>query len=453
MVGGGIFQRGHHFGAAQLHFDQHIGEGQQCERGVHAQATGGHGHAHTACVLQGKVGAFGGKQEGFGHHLGGIAATGQGVGTFAASGAGTAVGAFAGYAHQAQRLGGGADGLGLFGGHLVAVGFEGGGCGGIGRDDLDQRLVGGQVGQQRGAHGVGNRLPGPGGILALELVADQQGGFAAAALDFTGFVQLHVQQAKGLAVFPGLPYAHGLAVFVGGHGGVAARRAGDAHRSKVAQQAVRVATDDRIHIGQFGGHGLVGLVALVGDGHDVAHALGLEFVNGLLGRCHFFVECGGGQRARGVDGFARDGDADQAHLHTVDFLDDPGLEVGRTHRGSQCRACGGHHVAGNDRGVAAAFGQLVQKAFERGIAVVKLVVAGGEGIEADGVHHLRIDLALEEGVVQRAGVGIARMDFEQVGRAGCHLLEHGRLPGKAAQIDLGGHAVQRQFGGRKGIEL
>ena len=41
------------------------------------QATGGHGHAHTACVLQGKVGAFGGKQEGFGHHLGGIAATGQ----------------------------------------------------------------------------------------------------------------------------------------------------------------------------------------------------------------------------------------------------------------------------------------------------------------------------------------------------------------------------------------
>ena len=42
--------------------------------------------------------------------------------------------------------------------------------------------------------------------------------------------------------------------------------------------------------------------------------------------------------------------------------------------------------------------------------------------------------------------------LSRLGVLAATLLEHGRLPGKAAQIDLGGHAVQRQLG-RKRIEL
>ena len=146
-----VFQRGHDLSAAEFHFHQHIGEGQQCESGVHAQASSGHWHAHTPGVLQRKVGAFGSKQEGFGHHLSCITATRQCVGGLAARSGAAAVGAFTGHTHQAQRLGGSANGLGFFHSHLIGIGFQRGGCCGIGCQHLDLGLFGGQIGKQSGA--------------------------------------------------------------------------------------------------------------------------------------------------------------------------------------------------------------------------------------------------------------------------------------------------------------
>jgi hypothetical protein len=76
--------------------------------------------AHATRVLQCKVGALAGPQEGFGHHLGGVAAARQGVGGFAAGHAVLRVGPLAGHAHQAQGLAGGADGDGLLGATWLA---------------------------------------------------------------------------------------------------------------------------------------------------------------------------------------------------------------------------------------------------------------------------------------------------------------------------------------------
>ena len=80
------------------------------------------------------------------------------------------------------------------------------------------------------------------------------------------------------------------------------------------------------------------------------------------------------------------------------------------------------------------------------------MVAGGKRIKADAVHHLRVNRPLEEGVVQRAGQRVARMEFEQVFGAG-NGFEHRSLTGKATQLHLRGHAVQGQLGGGKGIQL
>jgi hypothetical protein len=111
------------------------------------------------------------------------------------------------------------------------------------------------------------------------------------------------------------------------------------------------------------------------------------------------------------------------------------------------RQCGRLAVAAVGR-----VGQCIQEALEDAVTVVKFVIAGDKGVKADAVHHLRIGLALEEGVVQRARDGVARVHFEQVGRAGKRL-EHRRLSSKAAQVHLRGHAIKRQLGAGKCIKL
>ena len=226
------------------------------------------------------------------------------------------------------------------------------------------------------------------------------------------------------------------AVLVLHHGGVGPRRGGHAHGLEVAQQRVRVAANDHVHIAELGRNDLVGVVAQVRQQHDVADALGLEFVDGFLRGRGFVQELGGGQGARRIGDLGRRRQAHDAHVHTVHLLDQVGL-----------------HVRG-DTGLAAfeQRAQRIQEALERGVTVVELVVAQRHRIKADGVHHLRVGLALEEGVVLRAGDRIARVQLDQVGGVG-QGLENGRLAREAAQFHLRGHAVQRQLLGRDGFEL
>ena len=455
VVGRGVFQGCHQLGTGQVHLDQHVGEGQDGVGRVHAHRACRHGNAHAACVLQGKVGTLAGGQEGFGHHLGGIAATGQGVGGFAAGHARAAVGGFAGHAHQAQGVRGGADGDGALRCHLARVAgqrLRGRGVRG-GHAHLG---AGGQLVHQGLAVGIGQGLPGACAVLALEVVANHQLGRAAALAHAAAVVKLHVHQAVGLGVFPGLANTDRAAVLVLHHGGVGPRRGGHAHGLEVAQQRVRVAANDHVHIAELGRDDLVGVVAQVRQQHDVANALGLEFVDGFLRGRGFVQELGGGQGARRIGDLGRRRQAHDAHVHTVHLLDQVGLHVRGAIGGGQCGASLRHYVGGQRGGFAGAaqggVGQRIQKALERGVTVVELVVAQRHRIKADGVHHLRVGLALEEGVVLRAGDRIARVQLDQVGGVG-QGLENGRLARKAAQFHLRGHAVQRQLLGRDGFEL
>ena len=143
----------------------------------------------------------------------------------------------------------------------------------------------------------------------------------------------------------------------------------------------------------------------MGQQHDVADALAAQGVDGGLGGFGLVAELRAGQRARGVGGFVGDGQTDDADLDGV------GL-----HLAGQWRAGGRLDVGGEHRCFAVALSQLVQEVFEDTVAVVEFVVAQGEGVKAHGVHHPRVGLALEEGVVQRAGDGITRVQLEQVGR-------------------------------------
>lgn len=316
--------------------------------------------------------------------------------------------------------------------------------------------MGCQLGNQRSAVGIGQGLPHASAVLALEAVANHQLALACAAGHAALRIELHVHETVGLGVFPGLADAHGFARLVLDHRGVGASGRSNPDRLEVTQQGVRVATDDHVHIGQLRGDLLVVVVAQVRHQHDVAHALGLEIVDGLLGRFRFVLELGGGQRARRVGRFGGNGHAHDAHVHAVDLLDGVGLQVGGGAGRGQRRAGLRHDVGrhGGRLAVAAVgrVGQGIQEALEDAVTIVKLVVAGHEGVKADAVHHLRIGLALEEGVVQRARDGVARMQLEQVGRAGKRL-EHRRLARKTTQLNLRGHAVERQLGAGKRIEL
>ena len=200
------------------------------------------------------------------------------------------------------------------------------------------------------------------------------------------------------------------------------------------------------------GHGFVGLVTLVRQGNDVTHALVFKFVNGLLGRGDFVVELGGAQGARRIDGFASHRDRHDTDFDPINLLDGPGLQVSRASRERQRGACCGHHIARKCGCFASAFAQLVQKTLEHCVTIVKLMVAGCEGIKTDGVHHLGIHSTLEKGVVKRAGQCIASVKFEQVFGT-CDRLEHRCLAGKTTQLHLCGNTVKRQFSGCKGIQL
>ena len=80
------------------------------------------------------------------------------------------------------------------------------------------------------------------------------------------------------------------------------------------------------------------------------------------------------------------------------------------------------------------------------------MVARNKGIKADGVHHLGIGLAFEQGVIQCAGSGVARMQLDDI-LAPIVSPECGSNPRKTTHINLGGHTIKPQLGIGKGIQL
>ncbi|KFB66099.1 MAG: hypothetical protein CAPSK01_004594 [Candidatus Accumulibacter vicinus] len=201
-----------------------------------------------------------------------VAAAGQGVGLFAAGNATAAVGRFAGYAHQAQRFAGDADLLLFQVFEATGKAGEGGLCGWVGSDHA---CTAGSLQRVDDARARG-RVDGDesaAGILLPKIVSDRQGHLAAAALDAAMRIEANLQQAESLGVFPGLADTDGVAVAVADDRRVGAGRSVDSDRRKIAEQGMRVATDDHVHVTELRGHCHIGCVALVGKQNDVADAL------------------------------------------------------------------------------------------------------------------------------------------------------------------------------------
>jgi hypothetical protein len=70
------------------------------------------------------------------------------------------------------------------------------------------------------------------------------------------------------------------------------------------------------------------------------------------------------------------------------------------------------------------------------VAVVELVVAELEDVEADRVHEGRVGLALEQRVVEGAGDRVAGVDLDGVGELGLELRDLGGHPWEAAELGL-----------------
>ena len=213
-----------------------------------------------------------------------------------------------------------------------------------------------------------------------------------------------------------------------------------------------VAADDHVHARELGRDGLVGVVAQVGQQHDLVHPAGAQGVDGGLGGGGFVEEGGGGVGARGELGLVLDGEAD--HAHRLAAAHDDG---GVGDAGGQ-RRTGRRADVGRQHGRLAAAGvQVVDELHEAGVGAVELVVAQGEGVEADGVHQHRVGLAFALGEVQVAGDGVAGVELEHVGLAGGELLDGGGNPREAAQLDgdraAGAGGILEGEGGGLGVQV
>ena len=78
---------------------------------------------------------------------------------------------------------------------------------------------------------------------------------------------------------------------------------------------------------------------------------------------------------------------------------------------------------------------MVDEGLEAGVAGVELVVADGHCIEADAVHQRGIGLAFAEGVVERAGDGVAGVQLEDVVVARGELGDRRGDAREAAELD------------------
>ncbi len=280
--------------AGQLQLEENVGVGENRVGGTEGDIALGQGGADAAAVLQGDVGEFAGLAVGFRNGLGNVAAAGQRVGFLAAGDTAAAVGRFAGDANETKRLAGDTDLLPL---HVIEAA-------GVAREfSLGNRV-------RRNDTGAGaaelaenprplcrvHRNEGAAAILLTEVIANRQRYLPAAASHRPPVVEAHMQQAEELGILPRLGDADRIAVAVAGHGGIRTRGRGDADGREIAEQRMRIATDDRVDVGQPGGHRQVSVVALMGNQDDVTDAPGAQGVDGLLGGIDLVEEAGAGQR-------------------------------------------------------------------------------------------------------------------------------------------------------------
>ncbi|MCY1541346.1 hypothetical protein D9M68_770310 [compost metagenome] len=99
------------------------------------------------------------------------------------------------------------------------------------------------------------------------------------------------------------------------------------------------------------------------------------------------------------------------------------------------------HVGAEHRRLAAALAQQVEKALQAGVALVELVIAQREGVEAHGVHQRRIGLTVGARAVEVQGAGerVARVQLQHVRRLGRQRLDRRGDARKARRIDRDRH--------------
>ena len=146
----------------------------------------------------------------------------------------------------------------------------------------------------------------------------------------------------------------------------------------------------------------------------------------------------GVQRAGAVLGLVRDVDADNAHFLAGHVLHHIGLDViVNGGRGEGCADLG-HYVGCQYRRLATAAGQEIQELLQAFVATVELVIAQRKGVETHQVHQLGIGFALVGGEVERAGNGVAGVQFQHV------------IQGHLSFCDLGGN-TRETTGGELGF--
>ena len=444
-----VFDHALGFRTGVVQAEQHVAEGQHFDhvgRGDLAVQR----HPHTTTTLQRDVGAavagVGYVQVGLCHQLLDVAAARADFAQGVAGGAGAAVvGGAHTPGHPARAELGGHGGHQALAEHidLVLEGFQRGGGRGIGAGH-PQEAAGGHVGED------GGLLLGGGGFATHgEVVADEHMGCAGALGHVAVGVEGHFQLTHHLAVFPGLHQADLLAVLVGELGGVGTGgRTYAIGRHRVgAEQGVRVAAHHHVHAAELGDHGLVVVVADVAHHDDLVDTLGAQGIDLALGGDGFVLEGGVGVGAGRCLGLVGDGEAHDADGLAVAQHGDGLVHITRRLGRCQGRAGAEVDVGAEHGGLAAAFVQQVDEAFQAAVALVELMVAQGEGVEAHGVHHRGIGLAVGTGAVeiQRARLGITRVQLEHVfGRCGeavdggCHARKTGRIHGHGAGSSAGG---------------
>jgi hypothetical protein len=271
-----------------------------------------------------------------------------------------------------------------------------------------------QLAENPAAGGRVYRDESAGGIRLPEVVTDRQRHFAATTAHRPAIVKTDLHQAEGFRVLPGLADTHRVAVAVADDGGVGAGTSGDADRREIAEQGMRVAADDHVDAAELGGHCLVGFVTLMGDQDDVLDSLCTQPVDRLLSGGDFVVKARTRQRSRRIHRLSSYLDADDADGDPAELFAQVGLQIVVGGARRKRRADRRFDVGGENGGLAGAAAQLVEKTSQAGIALVELVVAKFEDIEAHRVHQRRVGFAVVQRVVKGAGHRVARVNLEQI---------------------------------------
>jgi len=195
---------------------------------------------------------------------------------------------------------------------------------------------------------------------------------------------------------------------------------------------VRVAADDDVDARQLRSQGLVLCIAHVGEQHDLVDALRVQAVDFALGGLAFVEQAGAGVGARCVLGLVGDGEADDADALAATLDHHGGAYAVAADRRARAQRQVGRQQR---RAAGGARPQVVDEAAQTGVTRVEFVVAHCHGVEAHLVHQVGIGLAFGEGVVERAGNGVARVQLEDIAVARGQLVDRRHHARKTAYAD------------------